>query len=94
MAAAMRAFIGLAIVAALVQTALGVNYAVGGAGGWNLGSDFQTWASSQSFKTGDSICMSTYIFVLSCASKDKCIYLAIPQDASLLYQTCSHYFNL
>jgi len=93
-------FIGLTVVSALVSAALGVNHVVGGAGGCNLGTDLQTWASAQSSKTGDSFSKSTVslkqrkrivpIFVLLCSSKDECISLEIPQDACL-YQTWSYY---
>lgn len=67
MAAALRAFIGLVTVAVAAKTVLGADYVVGGAAGWNLGADFNTWASSQSFKPSDTLSKSTVIlFELAC----------------------------
>ncbi|KAK7846591.1 uclacyanin 1-like [Quercus suber] len=46
----------LAILAMLINLAMGANYTVGGANsGWDTSTDLQTWASSQSFLVGDNL---------------------------------------
>lgn len=77
MTPALRAFIGLATVAVIVQTALGANYIVGGAGGWNLGADFDTWASSQTFNPGDTLSKSSVMSKLQ--SKDLISFFELSQ---------------
>ncbi|XP_010931419.1 uclacyanin 1 [Elaeis guineensis] len=53
---ALRAFIGVATIAALVQVAIGASFPVGGQnGGWDLSTNLASWAATQKFIAGDSL---------------------------------------
>lgn len=44
----------LAIAATMVvELAMATNYTVGDSGGWEIGPDFKSWASSKNFTVGD-----------------------------------------
>ncbi|ONK74721.1 uncharacterized protein A4U43_C03F9460 [Asparagus officinalis] len=53
--ATLRAFTGLITIAVLLRAALGADHVVGGAGGWELTTDLSSWASAETFKTGDTL---------------------------------------
>ncbi|XP_042482262.1 uclacyanin 1-like [Macadamia integrifolia] len=50
-----RAFLNLAVIAMLVEFAVGANYTVGGTNGWDLTSNVQSWVAAQSFHVGDNL---------------------------------------
>ncbi|XP_020258360.1 uclacyanin 1-like [Asparagus officinalis] len=56
--ATLRAFTGLITIAVLLRAALGADHVVGGAGGWELTTDLSSWASAETFKTGDTLTFS------------------------------------
>ncbi|KAJ4729978.1 blue copper protein [Melia azedarach] len=54
--AVLRILVSLAATAMLIQLAMATNYTVGGPnGGWDITTDLQSWASSQSFLVGDNL---------------------------------------
>lgn len=53
---ALRGFISVATIAALVQVAIGSSFNVGGQnGGWDLSTSLAAWAATQTFTVGDSL---------------------------------------
>ncbi|XP_043688961.1 uclacyanin 1-like [Telopea speciosissima] len=50
-----RALLSLTVTAILVKLAIGTNHTVGGASGWDLSSNFQTWAAGEKFHVGDNL---------------------------------------
>ncbi|PKU71547.1 Blue copper protein [Dendrobium catenatum] len=51
--------IGLSAISLLINSVTAANMAVGGAnGGWDLSTDLQSWASSQTFAPGDTLTFS------------------------------------
>ncbi|XP_058106896.1 uclacyanin 1 [Magnolia sinica] len=54
--AMMRTFASLAVLLVMAQLAMGANHTVGGPqGSWDLSTNFQQWASSNSFSVGDNL---------------------------------------
>ncbi|XP_038900873.1 blue copper protein-like [Benincasa hispida] len=54
MAASRTLIMALAIAATMVvELAMATNYTVGDSGGWEIGANFQSWASSKNFTIGD-----------------------------------------
>lgn len=51
-------FLVLVFVALITKEALAAQHAVGGSQGWDESTDFDTWASGQTFKVGDQLGMS------------------------------------
>lgn len=63
MGASRTVIMALAIAATMaVELAMAINYTVGDSGGWEIGPNFQSWASSKSFTIGDVL--SYYSFLL------------------------------
>lgn len=48
-------FVVLILVAVLHRQALAAKHTVGGSQGWDESTDFDSWASSQTFKVGDEL---------------------------------------
>ncbi|GMP66945.1 hypothetical protein CsSME_00027094 [Camellia sinensis var. sinensis] len=54
--AMLRTLVGLAVTGMLINVAMATSYTVGSPnGGWDLTTNLQGWASSQSFSAGDSL---------------------------------------
>ncbi|XP_042490153.1 uclacyanin 1-like [Macadamia integrifolia] len=47
--------LSLTVTAILVKLAIGKNHTVGGASGWDLSSNLQSWAAGESFHVGDNL---------------------------------------
>ncbi|KAI3780806.1 hypothetical protein L2E82_10797 [Cichorium intybus] len=75
--ATMRTLMGFVAMALLMELALAVDHTVGAPnGGWDLSTDMQTWASSQTFAVGDNLVFqysSTHdVLEVSKANYDSC----------------------
>ncbi|XP_072951978.1 uclacyanin 1-like [Typha angustifolia] len=75
--AALKAFICIASVFALVQVTMSIDYTVGGpTGSWDAATDLKTWATNQKFTAGDSLIFkyqaSHDVLEVSKASYDAC----------------------
>ncbi|XP_030462479.1 uclacyanin 1-like [Syzygium oleosum] len=53
--ATLRSLTCFVLAALLIEVAAAASYTVGGSGGWDTSTDFQTWASSQKFIVGDTL---------------------------------------
>lgn len=50
-----RFFVVIVVVAVFLRQGLAAKHAVGGSQGWDESTDFDSWASAQTFKVGDEL---------------------------------------
>lgn len=77
--AASRMLMALAISATMVvELAMATNYTVGDSDGWELGGNFQSWASSKNFTVGDVLSEYSFFHVCSklCVFDMYCVVIA------------------
>lgn len=65
MGASRTLIMALAIAATMaVELAMATNYTVGDSGGWEIGPNFQAWASSKNFTIGDVLSYFSFLLFL------------------------------